>query len=67
MHCNDEAGRAAYLAEFHAAEALISERTGKLARTHDGVNSGSTCYAFLPRQRRTPLIQPRSGDDSPFG
>jgi len=39
MHYNDEAGRAAYLAGFHAAEALISERTGKLARTHDGVNS----------------------------
>lgn len=34
----DEAGRAAYLAGFHAAEALISERTGKVAHTHDGVN-----------------------------
>jgi uncharacterized protein (UPF0332 family) len=39
MHYNDEAGRAAYLAGFHAAEALISERTGKLARTHEGVSS----------------------------
>lgn len=35
----DEAGRAAYLAGFHAAEALISERTGKVAHTHHGVNS----------------------------
>ena len=39
MHYNDEAGRAAYLAGFHAAQALISERTGKIARTHEGVNS----------------------------
>ena len=27
LHFADEAGRAAYLAGFHAAEALISERT----------------------------------------
>jgi uncharacterized protein (UPF0332 family) len=39
MHYNDEAGRAAYLAGFHAAQALISERTGRVAKTHDGVNS----------------------------
>jgi uncharacterized protein (UPF0332 family) len=39
MHYHDEAGRAAYLAGFHAAQALISERTGKIARTHEGVNS----------------------------
>jgi uncharacterized protein (UPF0332 family) len=39
MHYADEAGRAAYLAGFHAAEALISERTGRVAHTHDGVNS----------------------------
>jgi uncharacterized protein (UPF0332 family) len=39
VHFADEAGRAAYLAGFHAAEALISERTGKVAHTHDGVNS----------------------------
>jgi uncharacterized protein (UPF0332 family) len=36
---NDEAGRGAYLAGFHAAQALISERTGKIAKTHEGVNS----------------------------
>ncbi|HEX6442238.1 MAG TPA: HEPN domain-containing protein, partial [Stellaceae bacterium] len=35
----DEAGRAAYLAAFHAAQALISERTGRIARTHAGVHS----------------------------
>jgi uncharacterized protein (UPF0332 family) len=39
LHYADEAGRAAYLAGFHAAEALISERTGKVAHTHEGVNS----------------------------
>ena len=31
------AGREAYLAAFHAAQALIYERTGKLAKTHRGV------------------------------
>lgn len=39
MQYNDEAGRAAYLAGFHAAQALISERTGKTAHTHEGVHS----------------------------
>ncbi len=32
LHYNDEAGRAAYLAAYHAAQALISERTGKIAK-----------------------------------
>jgi uncharacterized protein (UPF0332 family) len=39
MHYHDEAGRAAHLAAFHAAQALISERTGRIARTHEGVHS----------------------------
>ena len=39
MRYNDEAGRAAYLAGFHAAQAFISERTGQIAKTHEGVNS----------------------------
>jgi len=34
----DEAGRAAYLAVFHAAQALIYERTGREAKTHRGVH-----------------------------
>lgn len=38
LHYNDEAGRAAYLAGFHAAQAF-SERTGQIANTHRGVNS----------------------------
>lgn len=33
----DEAGRAAYLAGLHAAQALIVERTGKVIRRHRGV------------------------------
>jgi uncharacterized protein (UPF0332 family) len=33
----DEAGRAAYLAAFHAAQALIFERTGRPPKTHQGV------------------------------
>ena len=39
VHYDDEAGRAAYLAGFHAAQALISERTGRIAKTHAGVHS----------------------------
>ena len=33
------AARSAYYATFHAAEALITERTGKIAKTHSGVRS----------------------------
>ena len=39
LHYDDEAGRAAYLAGFHAAQALISERTGRIVKTHSGVRS----------------------------
>jgi uncharacterized protein (UPF0332 family) len=39
VHLHDEAARAAYLASFHAAQALISERTGRIAKTHRGVRS----------------------------
>lgn len=33
----DEAGREAYLAGLHAAQALIVEQTGQIVRTHRGV------------------------------
>ncbi len=33
----DEAGRTAYYAAFHAAQALIYERTGQESKTHRGV------------------------------
>ncbi|SRR6266436_758145 len=36
-HWPDEAGRAAYLAGLHAAQALIFERTGKVIKRHRGV------------------------------
>jgi len=39
MHYSDDAARAAYLAAFHAAQALISERTGRIAKSHSGVRS----------------------------
>jgi uncharacterized protein (UPF0332 family) len=35
----NDAGRNAYLAMFHAAQALIYERSGKAARTHQGVHT----------------------------
>jgi uncharacterized protein (UPF0332 family) len=33
------AGREAYLAAFHAAEALLHDRTGKIAKTHRGLRA----------------------------
>jgi uncharacterized protein (UPF0332 family) len=36
---SNDAGRGAYLAAFHASQALIFERTGKVAKTHQGVQS----------------------------
>ncbi len=38
-HLTEAAGRTAYLAGFHAAQALISERTGRAAKTHRGVRT----------------------------
>lgn len=35
----DDAERAAYLGAFHAEQAFIFERTGKVAKTHNGVHS----------------------------
>jgi uncharacterized protein (UPF0332 family) len=34
-----QAARLAYYAQFHAAQALIFERTGKIAKTHRGVQT----------------------------
>ena len=36
---NDAAGRNAYLASFHAAQALILVREGKTHKTHNGVQT----------------------------
>jgi uncharacterized protein (UPF0332 family) len=39
MHYSDEAGRGAYLAGLHAAQALIFERTDKVIKRHRGVQN----------------------------
>ena len=39
VHYTDEAGRAAYLAGLHAAQALIFERTDKVIKRHRGVHA----------------------------
>jgi uncharacterized protein (UPF0332 family) len=36
---NEDAGRTAYLAAFHAAQALIFEHRGKAVKTHRGVRA----------------------------
>ncbi len=38
LHYHEAAGRAAWLAGFHAAQALIFEKTGRTVRSHKGVN-----------------------------
>ncbi|MBF0456425.1 MAG: HEPN domain-containing protein [Nitrospirae bacterium] len=47
----DDAGRTAYLAGFHAAQALIFERMGKTFKTHKGVQ-----MEFLRLTRDDPRI-----------
>lgn len=37
----EAAGRTAYLAGFHAAQALIFERARRVVKTHNGVHSDS--------------------------
>lgn len=39
MNYSDEAARAAYLAGFHAAQALVFERTTRIAKSHSGLRS----------------------------
>jgi uncharacterized protein (UPF0332 family) len=39
IHLAKVAARSAYYAAFHAAEALIVERTGRVAKTHSGVRT----------------------------
>jgi uncharacterized protein (UPF0332 family) len=39
VHLNEEAGRTAYLAGFHAAQAYIFERVGKIFKSHKGVQT----------------------------
>ncbi len=39
IYYNEAAGGTAYLAGFHAAQALISDRTGRAVKTHGGVRT----------------------------
>src|SRR5258707_1384031 len=39
INLNDAAGRTAYLSGFHAAQAFISQKTGRTVRTHKGVHT----------------------------
>ena len=39
LHYNEAAGRTAYLAGFHAAQALISDKTGRAVKTRSGVRT----------------------------
>jgi uncharacterized protein (UPF0332 family) len=39
MGYSDEAARGAYLAGFHAAQALVFERTARVAKSHSGLRS----------------------------
>jgi uncharacterized protein (UPF0332 family) len=39
IHLNEAAGRTAYLAGFHAAQAFIFEQTGRTPKTHSGVHT----------------------------
>lgn len=53
-----QAGRLAYHAQFHAAQALIFERTGKIAKTHRGVGA-----QFHRIARSEPSLDPRLAGD----
>ena len=56
----NDAGRNAYLAVFHAAQALIFERKGKVAKSHRGVQS-----EFRRLERMTRISTTRSRCFSP--
>lgn len=53
IELGDEAGRAAYLAALHAAQALIFELTGQVAKTHRGAHG-----QFLRAAAGEPLVDP---------
>ena len=48
VNLTGDAGRSSYLAAFHAAQAFIFERPGKIAKSHKGVH---TEFARLVRDR----------------
>jgi uncharacterized protein (UPF0332 family) len=50
----EDAGSDAYLAGFHAAQAVIRSRTGKTAKTHRGVHRLLSQLARREPQRAAP-------------
>ena len=50
----EDAGRDAYLCAFHAAQALIAERTGRESKTHRG-----THVQFARLTKGEPLLNPK--------
>jgi uncharacterized protein (UPF0332 family) len=50
----DEAARAAYLAGFHAAQALILARTGRVTKSHSGLRN-----TFARLTRNDPAVDRR--------
>jgi hypothetical protein len=60
MHYHDEAGHAAYLAAFHAAQALISERTGRIARSTIVIAASQLPKQILDRCPEPPASDARS-------
>ena len=79
VNLHEDAGRAAYLASFHAAQAFIFEGIGKVFKTHKGVQSeflrltrddsrfGSEFRVFLSQAYNLKSIADyEEGEDSPF-
>jgi len=75
----EDAGRAAYLSSFHAAQALLFENTGNVFKTHKGVQSeflrltkddsrlGSDLRVFLSQAYNLKAIADyEEGEDSPL-
>ena len=59
----EAAGRAAYLAMFHAAQALIFERIGKVPKTHRGVHAQFSKLARRePRMGELPRVLSQAYD-----
>ena len=76
---HEDGGRAAYLASFHAAQALLFDKTGKVFKTHKGVQSeflrltkddhrwGSDLRVFLSQAYNLKAIADyEEGEDSPL-
>ena len=55
VQLGNDASRNAYLAAFHAAQALIFERTGKAAKSHRGVHAAFSRVATEEPQMPTDI------------